>query len=126
MPKAGKLNIENRRSVLATSAAAVPAVVTGAPMAAAALADRPAQAKPQINYQDGIDWLKNAMISVPLCHLAENDEHILYSVRVPRAAFLGSDPYPVPGLADERFCADVAAYLAARIRELTAEPAPLA
>jgi hypothetical protein len=66
------------------------------------------------------------MLQVNIAAIAENDQHVLYTVRVPREALLGSDPYPCPAMGDEKFCADVAAYLAARIRELTAEPAPLA
>jgi hypothetical protein len=74
-----------------------------------------------------IDLFANLLLQVHLSEIAENDHHVLYTVRVPREALLGSDPYPTPGLADEKFCADVAAYLAARIRELTAlEPAALA
>jgi hypothetical protein len=125
MPQTEKLDTTSRRSLLATLAAAVPAAVAGAPMAAAALADQPAQAKPEINLMDGANWLANAMLTVNIAAIGQDDKHILYTVRVPREALLGSDPYPY-GLTDERFCADVAAFMAARIRELTPQPAPLA
>jgi hypothetical protein len=121
MPEAEKLNTTSRRAFLSTMAVAVPAVVAGAPIAAAALADPPAQAK---SMKDGMDWLANVMLSFPISGVAENDEFVVYSVRVPREAFLGSDPYPCPQLGDEKFAADVVAFMAARVRQLTElEPA---
>jgi hypothetical protein len=53
---------------------------------------------------------------VNISAIAENDHYVLYAVRVPREA-LGPDPYP-SGMADDKFGADLAAYIAARIREI--------
>jgi hypothetical protein len=71
-----------------------------------------------------MDRLCDEMLTVPLAAIAEGDQHVLYTVRVPREALLGSDPYPCPAMDDEKFTADVVAYLAARIRELSAPLAP--
>jgi hypothetical protein len=57
------------------------------------------------------------LLQVNISAIAENDQYVLYTVRVPRES-LGENPYPCPGLADEKFCADVAAFVAARIREM--------
>jgi hypothetical protein len=103
MPKANDCNTTNRRAFLTTMAAAVPAVVAGAPIAAAALADSPARAKPEISLKDGIDYFANMMLMVPISAIAENDQFVVYTVRVPREALLGSDPYPCPALGDEKF-----------------------
>jgi len=125
MPQAEKLNTTNRRTLLATLAAAVPAVIVGAPIAAAALADQPTPAKPEMSFKDGHDWLAEVMLSVPIAAVAQNDSHVVYSVRVPLEALLGRYPYPCPAMANEKFQADIVAYVAARIRELTV-PAALA
>jgi hypothetical protein len=88
----------------------------GPPKAAAALADPPAGLKAEMSLKEAIDYFGNMMLEVNISAIAENDQHVLYTVRVPRES-LGPDPYPC-GLADEKFCADVSAFMAARIREL--------
>jgi hypothetical protein len=103
MPKANEVNITSRRSFVTTMAMAVAVpTVAGAPMAAAP-ADQPARTKPEISLKDGIDYFANMMLMVPISAIAENDQFVVYTVRVPREALLGSDPYPCPALGDEKF-----------------------
>jgi hypothetical protein len=116
MPNAANKNTTSRRDFLSTLAVAVPTVVAGAPMAAAALADQPARAKEGTSPTEAIEQFANMLLMVNVATVAEDDQHVVFSVRVPRQA-LRPDPYTA-GLADEKFGADVAAYLAARIREL--------
>jgi hypothetical protein len=118
MPKAKEFNTTNRRAFLSTMAVAVPAVVVGAPMAAA-LADYPAGAKADRDPRAAIDQFANALLMVNVAAIAENDQHVVYSVRVPREA-LGSDPHRLLGarLADDKFGADLAAWMAARIQQI--------
>jgi hypothetical protein len=111
MPQAEESNNTNRRAFLATMAA-VPALVAGAvPMAA----DHPVS--PHSDMRAGIDWLANVTLGVNIACIAENDEHVVYSVRVlPREA-LGPEPYPL-GMTDDAFGEDLAALVAARIRQI--------
>jgi len=118
MVKAAQSNTTSRRDFLSTIAVAIPTVVVGAPMAAAALVDQPARAKEGTSPREAIDYFANMLLTVDISAIAEDDQYVLYTVRVPREALGAADPYPYPGLADRELCADVAAYLAARIREL--------
>lgn len=111
MSKAKKQNITNRRTLL-TMAAAVPAVIAGAPMATAALADRPAKAAfdPRVL----LELLAEQDLTVNISTAAENDQYVVYSVRVPREASLDHDHLVALG-DDAKFGADLAAWLAARV-----------
>jgi hypothetical protein len=65
------------------------------------------------------------LLQAQISEIAEDDQYVLYAVRVPREIALShADLLLVDRLADDRFGADLAAYMAARIQELT-DPAPL-
>jgi hypothetical protein len=114
MPKADEFNTTNRRAFL-SMAVAVPAVVAGLAPAAAALADHPAGAK--ADPRATIDQVANELLKVNIAAIAENDQHVVYSVRVPREALV-PDPYRLGGLNDDKFGADLAAWIAARIQQI--------
>src|ERR1700738_5344560 len=66
------------------------AVVAGAPPVAAAPADHPAGAK--ADPRATIDRFGNELLKVNIAAIAENDQHIVFAVRVPRE-ILGPNPY---------------------------------
>jgi hypothetical protein len=103
----------NRRAFLSTIAVAVPAVIAGAPMAAAAPADRAAGLW---TFTGALDYFAGMLRPFPICAIAETDQYITFAVRVPRES-LGPDPYPA-ALADDKVGAEIAALVAARIRQI--------
>jgi hypothetical protein len=129
MPEAEKSNI-TKCAFLSTMAVAGTAVVAGAPLAAAALADPAAKAggDPQSNAAVGwetrdpkawIDRFFEMLLAVNISEIAESDEHVLYAIRVPReVALSNNDLLAVDRLADDTLGADLAAWLAARIQPI--------
>jgi len=108
MPKATDTNIMNRRALL-TMAVTVPAAaaVAAVPMAAAAPADHAHVVKV------AIDRIADQLLTVPIATIAENNEHIVFAVRLPREA-LGPDLDLVGLAADPKLGADLAEMMAAR------------
>jgi hypothetical protein len=104
--------MNTRRAFLATMAVAIPAVAGAVPMAA--VAAHPVSPHPDL--KAGMDWLGNLTLQVNIAGIAEDDDYVVYSVRVPREA-LGPEPYPL-GMADVKFGEDLAALVAARIRQI--------
>jgi hypothetical protein len=77
-------------------------------------ADHPAGAKAEKYIGLTVDNVMRLLEQVNVCTMHEGDEYFLFSVRVPPDA-CGPDP-DFLGLTDEKFCADLAASIAARIR----------
>jgi hypothetical protein len=63
-----------------------------------------------------IDEFVERFLEVNIAAIAEDDDNVVFAVRVPRES-LGPDPYPA-GLADDTVGADIAASIAARIRQI--------
>jgi hypothetical protein len=93
------------------------AVVAGAAPMAAAPADRPAGTKAERDPRAAIDQFANELLKVNIAAINENDQYVVYSVRVPREA-LGPDLYRLGGLDDDKFGADLAAWIAARFQQI--------
>jgi hypothetical protein len=106
MPQAEETHTMNRRVLLSTMVA-VPAAaaVAAAPITAAAAAIDPRVA---------IDRFAELFLQVSIAEIAENDEHAVYAVRLPRDASPNHDGL-VALAYDDRFGADLAAWIAERL-----------
>ena len=115
MAKAKQLHTTtNRRAFLSTMAIAVPVVVAGA-----ALADHPASETETSIPDLPAHILTRELLKTDICQVDGNDEYVLFTMRVPRAAFGPPDPNGLVSLAETKsFGADFAAWIAARTQQI--------